>query len=993
MTRLFLITVRWMKKDRKRTLMSFLSILLAVYMMAMLGIYFSSAVSVLRSKEKFENGSYHVKFHCEDERQAQQVSQNAAVSQSIRLFEAQYGFVQDYLDKYQSKVEGASEFYLPTFTLNGKSAVDTCFYNYISGDSLGMTGSNRLLKGRMPEKAGEITLSSLMMQNRNLDIGDTVVFRYEVRKGTVTYSEYKNKMVPDKDDPNNLTSEKIYTFKDKSEDAWLIVNNFVTQINKVYSNKNEYSIDKYIETRNDIKYLFTLSDRVEKDDLWKWGYQLGENDYKNPENNEFMEAQAKTYGEPVEAIEYKAKIVGITEVSFSGYLYEDDEQAKKLFPVVSCDCYTRISDGLDIDDEAEQIKKTVGLKDTYKRGEFYNSEPTAELHDMLLFYEGRSLYDPNSNDPMIILGVFAVILAVFVFFARLIINNAFELSSAYRMAQYCSLKTVGVSRGQMFVMVMGECLLYLVAALPIALLLALATGKLIISNITELKIFDAMYGNGVSDKFFKLEISPTMMTLVITVTVFSVLLSAYAVAIRMIKMPAVQTRAADGTKPPKAVKRKWWTKKHFGFSAGLAIRNAFRKKMRFFITLLAAVVSATLVITIASLIYAVDKSDNKIYDPDAADFEVHITSGFTNESNISQDYKKIRDSGLFRKELTDVMTVYCREGKNGSWDKSFIGDKMSKDFAMIAITAVTPESFGFLETDMTYDELVEKGGVLVCKKVYENDYGNIKETDIDTLKDGTEKITVPIGEGTQSKDFTFDISGKYTVRSLDCFPELYSDKGSIAMAVPLENFYDMFKWIDIDESGNAFDYSDISVYSSLNSMSLGLVAQDGRQEEAEQFLRDAFGSRIDINSNVATKQTQERAAKALRIAGLSLAAIVFAVAMINIASTSATEMVNRRRELSMLRACGMSMRQIFKTLRIEVLFYSAVSAGISAVLGTGIASVIYRLIDEEAKMATLPFTAVIAVFLLMTAVMMCAYLLPLHNMSRSQIAQDIRMKE
>ena len=480
------------------------------------------------------------------------------------------------------------------------------------------------------------------------------------------------------------------------------------------------------------------------------------------------------------------------------------------------------------------------------------------------------------------------------------------------------------------------------------------------------------------------------MTLVIAVTVFSVLLSAYAVAIRMIKMPAVQTRAADGTKLPRAVKRKWWTKKHFGFSAGLAVRSAFRKKMRFFITLLAAVVSATLVITIASLIYAVDKSDKNIYDPDEADFEVHITSDFTDESNISKDFKKIRDSGLFRKTLLRPLTVYCREEKDGSWDKSFIGEKMNKGFSIIRVSAVTPETFEQLETDMTYDELVEKGGVLVCSKMYDFADVGFERADIDTLKRGTEKITVPIGEG---KELTLDISGGYTVKTLDNGAELYSDKGSIAAVVPLENFYDMFSWLKTNPEGEVTGYSGLSVYFSLNSLNINLVAQDGRQEEAEQFLRDAFGSRIDINSNVATKQTQERAAKALRIAGLSLAAIVFAVAMINIASTSATEMVNRRRELSMLRACGMSMRQIFKTLRIEVLFYSAVSAGISAVLGTGIASVIYRLIDEEAKMATLPFTAVIAVFLLMTAVMMCAYLLPLHNMSRSQIAQDIRMKE
>ena len=980
MTRLFLITWRWMKKDRRRTLLSFVSILLAVYMMSMLGIYFSSGVSFLRSKEKFENGDYHVMFYCDDIKQAEKIASNAAVESSTCEFTGTYSFLNDYLNSYADKSVGAVG-YVPAFSINGKPLSNVAELSPYFVESHGNDNEQNLTDGRYPQKEGEIVISEWLAQKYGLSVGSEIVLNYNVRKGNIVYAQYT---IEEGTDDNGLYyNKKIYLTVDENGNPAAVPDTdgkFLGVLNNRLKGLRSEKIWRGTLEYNDVYmafyHLFRAASNEPLLEYAKDNNTFSEYEFRQNNEQRYIEGKLDGESELVSSAEYRAKIVGLSNI-YQAYFSVKDKAAQELFGINDGFCNVRIKEGYDVDDETERIKETVGLQ-------------TAEQHDMLLFYEGRSLYNPNSSDPMIILGGFTVILAVFVFFARLIINNAFELSSAYRMAQYCSLKTVGVSRRQMFVMVMGECLLYLIAALPIALVLALATGKLIILKITDLKIFDALYGSGVSDKFFKLEISPTIMTLVIAVTVFSVLLSAYAVAIRMIKMPAVQTRAADGTKLPRAVKRKWWTKKHFGFSAGLAVRSAFRKKMRFFITLLAAVVSATLVITIASLINAVDKSDKSIYDPDEADFEVHITSDFTDESNISKDFKKIRDSGLFRKTLLRPLTVYCREEKDGSWDKSFIGEKMNKGFSIIRVSAVTPETFEQLETDMTYDELVEKGGVLVCSKMYDFADVGFERADIDTLKRGTEKITVPIGEG---KELTLDISGGYTVKTLDNGAELYSDKGSIAAVVPLENFYDMFKWLDVDGDGIVSESSGLSADFTVNTFSSGLVTNDGKQDEADEFLKDTFKDRIMLTSNVAQKQTLERSAKALRIAGLSLAAIVFAVAMINVASTSATEMVNRRRELSMLRACGMSMRQIFKTLQIEVLFYSAVSAGISTVLGTGIASVIFLLIDENAKMASLPFTAVIAVFLLMTAVMMCAYLLPLRNMSRSQIAQDIRMKE
>lgn len=982
MTKLFLITLRWMKKDKKRTLLSFISIMLAVYMMTMLGIYFSSAVSFLRSEEKYENGNYHVQFYCKDIAQAEKIAKNAAVESSTCEFAGTYSFLNDYISSYADKSVGAVG-YVPAFSINGKPLSNVAELSPHFIDSHENDNEHNLTDGRYPQKEGEIVISEWLAQQYGLSVGSEIVLNYSVRKGNIVYAQYT--IEEGSDDNGRYYHRKKYLTTDANGAPASVPDKdgkFLGVINDTLKDLRSEKIDTGTLSYSNVYTAFYHLFRAASDEpLLEYAQDnntINEYYYKENKEQRYIEGKLESEGEVIKSTEYRAKIVGLSNL-YQAYFSVNDKSAQELFGIDEGFSYVRIKPDYDVYDETEQIKETVGLKG-------------AELHDMLLFYEGRSLYNPNMSDPMIILGVFAVILAVFIFFARLIINNAFELSSAYRLTQYSSLKTVGVSKGQMFVMIMGECLLYMITALPIAVVLAFVTGKAIISKITSLKVFDPIYGTGVSDTFFKLEISPGIILLILVITVFSVLLSAYAVAIRMIKKPVLQTAAADGAKPPRPVRHSWYTRRLFGFSAGYAVRSAFRKKMRFFITMLAAVISATLVIAIAAIINAIDSSDKKIYDPDKADFEVYISSGFTDESNISQDYKKIRESGLFRKTLLRPLTVYCREEENGSWDKSFIGDKMNKGFSVIRVAAVTPETFEQLETDMTYDELVEKGGVLVCSKMYDfADGDGFERTDIDTLKDGTEKITVPIGEG---KELTLDISGGYTFKQLDYDAELCSDKGSIAAVVPLENFYDMFSWLDIDNNGIVSENSGLSADFTVNSFSIGLVAENGKQDEAEKFLKNTFGERLaNLVNNVAQKQTLERSSKALRIAGLSLAAIVFAVAMINVASTSATEMVNRRRELSMLRACGMSMRQIFKTLRIEVLFYSAVSSAISSVLGTAIASVIFLLIDEKAKMASLPFAAVTAVFLLLTAVIMCAYLLPMKSFSRSQIAQDIRMKE
>ena len=72
-------------------------------------------------------------------------------------------------------------------------------------------------------------------------------------------------------------------------------------------------------------------------------------------------------------------------------------------------------------------------------------------------------------------------------------------------------------------------------------------------------------------------------------------------------------------------------------------------------------------------------------------FSVEIQSDFTVGSNISDDYKKLNDSGLFRIINTNTRFIDCFD-KQGSWDKSFISDKLNRRYLGIRFLTITQEN-------------------------------------------------------------------------------------------------------------------------------------------------------------------------------------------------------------------------------------------------------------------------------------------------------------
>ena len=107
MTKLITITLRWMRRDKKRTLLSFFSIVMAMYMMTFLGLYFSSFVSILRSQEGYENGTYHVQINGYGLETAVKLSRNTAVSEWGYVSDfPQEMFYDSFLEKYRDSSKG-----------------------------------------------------------------------------------------------------------------------------------------------------------------------------------------------------------------------------------------------------------------------------------------------------------------------------------------------------------------------------------------------------------------------------------------------------------------------------------------------------------------------------------------------------------------------------------------------------------------------------------------------------------------------------------------------------------------------------------------------------------------------------------------------------------------------------------------------------------------------------------------------------------------------
>ena len=276
-----------------------------------------------------------------------------------------------------------------------------------------------------------------------------------------------------------------------------------------------------------------------------------------------------------------------------------------------------------------------------------------------------------------------------------------------------------------------------------------------------------------------------------------------------------------------------------------------------------------------------------------------------------------------------------------------------------------------LDSDMSYDELLSSGGVLLCDTVWED----AKSTDLKAFREGITSVAVPVVSENGYTDRNVPVAGRYTSSDV----RFVCSERSVKAIVPIEN------------AGALFDELDLGFNTDPPGIQFGMNIREEDIAEVAEYLQNNYHD-YQYWINIGETITAKRTLQALRIAGIALAAVIFTAALVNLVSTTAANAVNRRKELSMLRACGMSLRQIAVSLLFECVLFAAVTAAVSSLLGRKLADFLFMLISDT-LIPALPWYAPALIGGAVLVLMLGSYLLPLRFAARQPISQEIRAKE
>ena len=189
-----------------------------------------------------------------------------------------------------------------------------------------------------------------------------------------------------------------------------------------------------------------------------------------------------------------------------------------------------------------------------------------------------------------------------------------------------------------------------------------------------------------------------------------------------------------------------------------------------------------------------------------------------------------------------------------------------------------------------------------------------------------------------------------------------------------------------------------SGFNSGNNDGYKFYAKKGVENRARSYIKTAF--KLTDNDEEFIDHTMEQKLKdniirAVKTAGLGLGGVLAAVVLLNIFSTMSANMINRRRDFSMMRSCGMSLKQVLQSLIIESMFYSVITVVVSSISGWIISemlsSIYIGIAPRLSDLKSFPWLAAVILFIVINAVMAAAYLPSVSAMKKQQIAEEIKL--
>ncbi len=843
------LTLKYIKGQKKRSLLTILGIVLSVTLFTAIGTIGVSYRDQLIRHTIQDYGDYHVSFNGIPGEAVSKVTFHASVEGAGVISREGYAVINETSEKEKRENPNAA----PYRYLNIKG------YDSEAMDMLQV----RLESGRLPEKPDEIILSSRSLSHFSVppQLGERIKLNLGIRKVASTGEE---RII------NGL-----------GDFGWDLDESFEAQT------QHDYTVVGYMEEigRGSWSSTFILP-----------AITFNDNQTFDGAKKYFVYTKMKTM----------------------------DQIKEKTESILSS-----LSVGKVTEDSARELYRESGVE-TFR----------VEYNNEFLKLYGKSTYEGVNKS--LILAYTAV--AAFIMICTIaVIYNTFHISVVERISQFGMLRCLGATPAQIRSIVIKEASILSSIGIPIGIFTGTVFMKLLFSYISFLQLGLL---NGM-----RMIISYPVLILAGVLGLVSVYVSAIGparMASRVSPLEAVQKQ--DTSKADKAAraKKSILVQKLFGMEGQFAMRNLKRNKKRFRITAFSMVISIVLFIVCNGLIDFLKQttqlsgsqySYSLMYEGPSKRIEDSIYEDILKLDAVEHAYKFYNSQvmAVIPKEKLNPRYIELRGLNHGVEAEG--GYRTSNNFLFsYGDNSLDAWRSKLTSGTLNKESMERENGVIVVQKVSTiTDQGKRLIIDQTTFKVG-DKIKIYAMDSKQGYQ-TVTVAGIAEQDLLSSSPSESAILGFITTPAVYE------KIVGNDNFARIFilAYSD-RPHKPITDYLHALTKYDGgynytdRVAELEQAKNDAMIASIFL---------------------YGFMGVIALISFLNIVNTVSTNLILRSKEFAVLKAIGMTQRQMNRMILLEGVFYGVIAGVYGAAIGTAVSYGIHRLFMDAVEIVwTVPWSSI-----------------------------------
>ncbi|KMZ53898.1 ABC transporter permease [Dorea sp. D27] len=519
----------------------------------------------------------------------------------------------------------------------------------------------------------------------------------------------------------------------------------------------------------------------------------------------------------------------------------------------------------------------------------------------------------NYVDPAMFGGMI-ILMAVIVLAGILTIYSIYYVSTMNKVQEYGKLKAIGSTRRQIRQLVFREGFAVAAAAIPVGLILGLATGMLLVYGMvssglaSENEMANEMK-RVMADGSISL-IKPWILLLAAAVALVSVYISLLLPMRKAAKISAIEAIRFQGTdKKNKKKSRKGYAELNI---RKLTSSNLGRNKRRTTATIVTLGITGILFVVVATILSCMNPKTMTM-DSIRGDVEITLDSESGNEMHPERELKNIQKNNPLTEELKKqietldgVERVETYTGVSASLEELQEDDGGPLDTGLGGLSETAMEELERYVTDGSLDdESLMDGTGIILSGPYIIAYPGAD------WKAG-DKVHLNIKDGDEI------IKKEYKIAAIVDAPYGLAGNG---FTLPSSVLQDMCK-------NNVTD--DFIIFTEKGKA--GAVTKEIRTiVEGQEFLA--------MNTWEDAYAQSEKSIGYMMYGCYGLLFVFGLISILNLVNTMINSVYIRRRELGVLQAIGLSGKQTVRMLQLEGLFYTAgtllLSVGVGSIAGYG----------------------------------------------------------